>query len=131
MGLFRRNKKAAEEPALVEDGPGGGSTTLARDAHCRLCNGPRHFSRCWLRPRMLTACTHCNTPFDNPKALYAMRQPACTHCGEFLEHPGFEYGLCDDCGSKYELVEGCVPSLLPNAEQRDAINRTGRSRSIG
>lgn len=129
MGLFRRNKPA-EDAAPAADGPGGGVLTIGRDAHCRLCNGMRHFSRCWLRPKMLTACTHCNTPFDNPQALYARRPPVCPHCGEYLEHPGFEYGNCDDCGSKYELVEGCVPSLLPNAAQRDAMNKTGRSRSI-
>ena len=130
MGLFRRNKTAENTPAAAADGPGGGVLTIARESHCRICKGVRHFSTCWLRPRPLTACTNCNTPFDNPQALYAMRQPACPHCGEFLEHPGFEYGQCDGCGSKYELVEGCVPSLIPNAKQRDAMNTIGRSRSI-
>jgi hypothetical protein len=130
MGLFRRSKPAGEAPPAAGDGPHGGALTIARDAPCRICKGMRHFSRCWLRPRMLTACTHCNAPFDDPRALYALRQPACPHCGEFLEHPGFEYGLCDDCGSKYELVENCVPGLLPNAQQREAMNQTGRSRSI-
>jgi len=130
MGLFRRTKTAGESPAATGDGPGGGTTTIGRDAQCRVCKGPRHFSRCWLRARPLMACTQCETPLQNPEMLYAMRQPACPQCGEYLEHPGFEYGYCDDCGSKHELVEGCVPGLLPNAQQREAMNRTGRSRSI-
>jgi len=131
VGLFRRNKTAEETAPAAGSGPGGSTATIGRDAHCRTCKATRHFSRCWLRPRMLTVCTHCNAPLDDPKALYDMRQPACPQCGEFLEHPGFEYGQCDDCGSKHELVEGCVPGLMPNEKQRAAMNQTGRSRSIG
>jgi hypothetical protein len=52
--------------------------------------------------------------------------PACPQCGELLEHPGFEYGLCDVCGSKHELVPGTRPSLLPNKVQREAMAKHGR-----
>jgi hypothetical protein len=65
--------------------------------------------------------------FENPAALYNKNQPACPTCGEFLEQPGFEYGLCDGCGSKYEIMQGTVPSLLPNKKQRHAMNKVGKS----
>lgn len=67
--------------------------------------------------------------FQNTRQLYAQLQPACPQCGEFLEQPGFEYGFCDRCGSKHEIVPGTKPGLLPNAQQRAEMARRGVSRS--
>ena len=84
-------------------------------------------TRCWVRTAYLTQCMCCGLAFENPAALYQRNQPACPRCGEFLEHPGFEYGLCDVCGSKYELVAGAKPGLLPNKRQRDEMNKHGKA----
>jgi len=66
--------------------------------------------------------------FDDPAGLYRRALPVCARCGEYLEHPGFEYGLCDGCGSKYELVAGAKPGLLPNLKQRQEMDKHGKSR---
>jgi hypothetical protein len=115
VALFGRKK----------DKRGGGSAAadevrplLGKKAYCRLCRGDREFSKAWLRMRPVTTCTCCGLVFDDPGMVYAQHQPACPRCREFLEHPGFEYGLCDGCGSKFELVEGAVPSHMPNYQQR-------------
>ena len=49
---------------------------------------------------------------------------------EFLEQPGFEYGQCDGCRSKYELVTGAKPGLLPNKQQRAEMDKVGKARSV-
>lgn len=102
-------------------------TILGKQAFCRVCNKQSQLSRCWLRTKPMTKCACCNAPLPNAAELYKKRIPACPHCGEWLEHPGFEYGLCDDCGSKYEVTEGCRPTLIPNKQQRAEMDRIGRA----
>ncbi len=126
MGLFgRKDKEPAQGTAAAGTRP-----TMPRIAYCSVCNRDQQFSRCWLRTTLVTQCGCCGQAFQEPRAIYAQNLPACPRCGEFLEHPGFEYGLCDGCGSKFEVVQGTKPGLLPNKQQRDAMNRHGRSRSI-
>lgn len=126
MGLLRK-----QPPGKPQNQPNSPTTevraVMARSAYCRVCKDYRNFSRCWLRTGMVPKCTCCGIEFENPAALYRKFQPACPRCGEFLEQPGFEYGLCDGCGSKYELIQGTVPSLLPNKKQRDTMNQVGKS----
>jgi hypothetical protein len=100
---------------------------MGRDAFCRICNARQHVTRCWLQVDPVNPCTGCGTAFPDPAALYKKFQPACPRCGEFLEQPGFEYGLCDGCGSKYELVPGTKPGLLPNRTQRAAMAKYGHA----
>ena len=126
MGLLR--KKPPEEPRKqASKSSSGRRAVVARSAHCRICNDYKNFSRCWVRTGMVQRCKCCKFVFENPAALYKKNQPACPKCGEFLEHPGFEYGLCDGCGSKFEVMQGTVPSLLPNKKQRDEMNQVGKS----
>lgn len=99
----------------------------AREIFCRVCNADRTLSRCWERLAPLVGCPACNTAFENPRALYALNLPACPRCGEFLEQPGFQYGLCDGCQSKYEIVPGTKPTLLPNKRQRDEMDKFGKA----
>lgn len=47
-----------------------------------------------------------------------------------LEQPGFDYGLCDCCGSKFEIVEGTKPGWMPNKDQRAAMARFGKARTV-
>ena len=65
--------------------------------------------------------------FEDLDMVYRRFQPACPACQEFLEQPGFEYGFCDGCGSKYEIMTGSKPGLLPNKAQRAEMNKHGRS----
>ena len=112
-------------------GGGGPPQSTARplaghEAFCRVCNRRQQFSRCWLRVDPIRQCPCCKTVFENPGALYKEVQPICPRCGEYLEQPGFEYGLCDGCGSKYELVAGTQPGLLPSLEQRGEMEKHGK-----
>ena len=100
---------------------------IGREAYCMACRERRPFSRCWMRVAPLTQCQCCGTAFENPAELYAKNQPACPKCGELLEQPGFEYGLCDTCGSKHEVMAGTKPSLLPNRKQRAEMEKHGKS----
>lgn len=121
MALFGRSDKE-------KDTGGGAAATrpvLGRDAYCRICAKRQTFTRCWQRPRPLAKCEACGAPFDNPAAIYGKNIPACPKCGEYLEQPGFEYGLCDACGSKFEFAQGAKPSLLPNRAQREAMDQVG------
>ena len=68
--------------------------------------------------------------FESAETLYGRSLPACPKCGEYLEQPTFEYGLCDGCGSKYELVDGTLPNLLPNLYQRQEMDKVGRIRRL-
>lgn len=74
----------------------------------------------------MVQCPNCKTFFEDIPAIYKENQPTCPRCGEYLEQPGFEYGLCDGCGSKYELVTGTKPGLLPNAKQRAEMEKNGK-----
>lgn len=74
---------------------------------------------------MVRECTACGIAFEKAGELYQRFQPSCPQCGEFLEHPGFDYGICDTCGSKFELPDGAKPGLLPNKEQRKKMGIVG------
>ena len=126
MAFFRRKKEAAASPVK----PSSERILVARDSYCRICKDLRKFTRCWQRVGMMSTCPCCGLAFEEPRALYAKNQPMCPRCSEFLEQPGFEYGLCDGCGTKYELVEGARPGFMPNKEQRAEMEQYGRSRSI-
>ena len=108
--LFFGRKSKSENKAM--------HPLVARAAFCTVCNGDQTFSKCWRRAAMVRECTECATPFPNSGELYRGFQPSCPQCGAFLEHPGFDYGTCDGCGSKFELPDGAKPTLLPNKEQR-------------
>ena len=101
---------------------------VARAAFCTVCNAERMFTKCWRRAAMVRECTGCATPFPNAGELYRGPQPACPQCGEFLEHPGFDYGICDGCGSRFELPDNAKPTLLPNKEQRHRMGYFGPPR---
>ncbi len=122
MALFRKSE------------PGSGKNpqktpTLPNQAYCRICRAERVLTNCWRRNAPLRQCECCGMAFENPAALYNRSLPVCPKCEEFLEQPGFEYGTCDGCGSKFELVSGTLPGLLPNRAQREAMNKIGRMRS--
>lgn len=121
MALFGRSDKAKSAEAASPVRP-----VMGREALCSACNARKTFSRCWMRVEPVTQCSCCGLVFPNPRALYAKTHPACPQCGEFLEQPGFEYGLCDTCGSKYELVQGTKPGLLPNKKQRAEMDKVGK-----
>lgn len=123
MALFGLGDKrqGGDEPPQSKSRPLAG-----HDAFCRVCDQHQQFSRCWLRVDPIGQCPSCKTVFENPAALYKQDQPTCPHCGEFLEQPGFEYGLCDGCGSKFELTAGTQPGLLPNLKQRAEMEKHGK-----
>lgn len=121
MGLFKRYQKVtdADAPQVTPAPP--------RKAYCRICDKDQTFSKCWQRTALVTQCTCCDKPLENPAALYKKFQPKCPACEEPLEQPGFHYGFCDGCGSKFELVEGTRPGLFPNKKQREAMNKIGKA----
>lgn len=102
---------------------------VARRAFCSVCDTEQMFSKCWKRAAMVRQCTGCGTTLENSGQFYQDFQPQCPHCAEFLEHPGFDYGICDVCGSKFELPDGAKPGLLPNAEQRKRMGIFGKIRN--
>ena len=120
MALFSRGDKGKQA------GGAEAVVVVGRRAHCRICDDYRPFSKCWLRMRQMTRCPGCDSAFEDVAELYRKFQPACPQCGEFLEQPGFEYGLCDSCGSKFELVQGTKPGLLPNRRQRAEMDKLGK-----
>ncbi len=121
MTLF--GKKEKEEAAPAPQRPAGMTPLVGKKAFCTICNDYRQFSRVWKRTEPVRQCTCCGTAFENVGQLYAAFQPKCPRCAEFLEHPGFDYGLCDACGSKFELVDGAKPGFLPNLQQRQHMSR--------
>jgi len=126
MALFRWNEDKKGKPKKKE----ATRLLVGQESYCRVCEARRKFSRCWRRISMLDTCPCCNLEFEEPRALYAKFQPLCPRCNEYLEQPDFDYGLCDGCGSKYELVEGAKPGLMPNKAQRAEMDRHGKSRSV-
>lgn len=124
MALFGRGKKESAESMAVENPI---APLPGREAYCRICAGNTRFSRCWRRSGIVLQCPGCSQMMENPVAIYQKRQPACPHCAEPFESPGFEYGLCDGCGSKFELADGARPALLPNKTQRDEMDKFGIS----
>lgn len=100
---------------------------VARQVWCSVCGGLRTFTQIWRRARMMQQCPNCGMVFQDPKQLYSRFQPACPKCREPLEQPNFDYGYCDSCGSKFEVMEGSKPGLLPNQRQRDEMDKHGKS----
>lgn len=130
MALFGRGNKGADAKTGGTQPPPGNAgmhPIVGRVAWCRVCDRDQQLSRCWRRTARMTQCSGCGSPFDNPAALYQRFQPACPKCAEPLEQPGFDYGLCDGCGSKYEIVDGAKPGLLPNRQQRADMDKNGKS----
>lgn len=128
MAIFGQGDKRREGDGKAGPPPQSKARpTAPHEAFCRVCNRRQKFSRCWLRVDRLAECPCCKTAFPNPAALYQEFQPVCPRCGEYLEQPGFEYGLCDGCGSKYELVAGTRPDLLPNLKQRAEMEKHGKT----
>ena len=100
---------------------------VARQIWCSVCDATTTFTRVWRRAAKMRACPNCGLEFEEPDMLYSRFQPACPRCAEPLEQPEFDYGFCDRCGSKFELVEGAKPGLLPNQRQREEMNKHGKS----
>lgn len=123
MGLFRRNKSEGSS------GRGKAEThpVPERTAYCRVCQSDQRFSNVWHRAERMRQCPACSLAFTVDNDPYQRFQPACPQCEEPMESDGFEYGFCDGCGSKYELVEGTKPGLLPNKAQRESMGRFGRA----
>lgn len=100
---------------------------VARQAWCSVCDAYTTFTRVWRRAALVRKCPHCGMVFEDPELLYKRFQPECPRCREPLEQPNFDYGFCDRCGSKFELMEGAKPGLLPNKRQRDEMDKNGKS----
>jgi hypothetical protein len=127
MSLFKNLKPiggASDEKSAQDTYP-----LVARQAWCSVCDASVTFTRIWRRAAKMRSCPTCKDVFENPDQLYIRFQPACPKCAEPLEQPGFDYGFCDRCGSKFELMEGAKPGLLPNQQQREVMNKHGKSRS--
>jgi len=129
MALFGRKSKSEAEGAAPArpQAPADHHPIVGREIYCQVCDGTRMFSRCWRRSALMKRCGACGALFESPGRLYREFQPECPQCGEPLEQAGFDYGLCDGCGSKYEIVEGTKPGLLPNRKQREARARFGKA----
>ncbi|HNR31704.1 MAG TPA: hypothetical protein PKI11_12520 [Candidatus Hydrogenedentes bacterium] len=124
MALFGFGKKDAERGGNAADQT---HPIVGRAIYCRICDAERTFTRCWRRAAPVRRCPCCGAAFDRPETIYARAWPACPQCGEPLEQPGFDYGLCDGCGSKFEIMEGTRPGLLPNQQQRKEMEKHGKS----
>lgn len=122
MALFGRGNSDKAKKGVEETHP-----IVGRVIYCRICDAERMFTRSWRRNMQMQKCPCCGAAFENPAALYQHFQPVCPRCAEPLEQPGFDYGLCDGCGSKYEIVEGAKPGLLPNQVQRAEMDKHGKS----
>lgn len=133
MALFGKTEKkatptpAAKESRVAHRDSDSARPVVGREVFCRICDKRQQFSRCWLRVNFEVRCPCCGMAFENPAEPYMKFQAACPQCGENLEQPGFEYGLCDGCGSKYELVPGTKPGLLPNKKQRAEMEKHGKA----
>lgn len=125
MGLFGRKKDQPQKKTQANQN--AVHPLMPRKAYCSVCKQEQAFTSCWRRSSLVAKCPCCGAEFDNPEKIYARRQPTCPRCGEYLEHPHFEYGLCDGCGSKFELMEGSKPGLLPNRIQRTQMEQHGKS----
>lgn len=117
LGDKARKSQDAGEPVYLLPG---------KRAYCRICEADRTFTRAWRRVKHVRQCPCCNLPFEDVAKVYAQHQPQCPRCEEPLEQPGFEYALCDGCGSKFELAEGIKPGWLPNLQQRQESAKHGK-----
>lgn len=102
---------------------------VGRSVYCRVCEAQHMFSRCWRRMAPMRQCPCCGFIVENLGAVYSLAQPICPKCDEPFEYPNFDYGFCDACGSKYEIMEGTKPGLMPNKAQRVEMNKHGRGRT--
>ena len=127
MALFGRGDKGEGKKAAGKGGAGI-NILVGREVYCSVCGKLQSFTRCWRRVRPEPQCPCCGMTFEDLRSLYAHAQPACPNWAEPLEQPDFDYGLCDGCGSKFEVVEGTKPSLFPNREQRREMDKHGKSR---
>jgi len=125
VALFGR--KPEDNQQSPQAASSGMQAAPAKRAFCRLCGDHQMFSKCWMHMGQLKTCGCCNTPFEDAAKLYGKNLPACPRCGEYLEQPGFVYGVCDGCGSKFELMDGAVPSLIPNLQQRRDMRKFGKA----
>ena len=96
------------------------------DAYCRICDDRSTFTRRWRRIRTATHCACCGLEFAAVGRMISTFQPQCPRCFEYIEQPTFEYGECEGCGSKFELMEGTYPNLLPNKFQREQMDKVGK-----
>ena len=126
MALFGRGDKPAPAPGKPQEDL---RPLVGREVYCRVCDAARMFTRCWRRGSVMRQCPCCGLVFENPAVPYKLFAPACPKCAEPLEQPGFDYGICDGCGSKYEIVEGTKPGLLPNFQQRKDMDRHGKAKA--
>lgn len=120
FGKKESGRDSSEEKARVHP-------LVPKEAWCFVCDRRQRFTRVWRRAARLHACPACAFAFGDPELLYQKIQPACPQCREPLEQPDFDYGLCDGCGSKFELMEGTKPGFLPNKRQRDEMDKHGKS----
>lgn len=98
--------------------------------YCRICDARQVFTRCWKRQTVQVGCKCCGMGFEHPEEHYKTSQPRCPKCEEYLEQPGFEYGICDGCGSKFELLQGSPANLLPSSKQREEMDKVGKIRRL-
>ena len=122
LGINASGKADAPSGAAQETFP-----LMQKQAHCHVCGATRTFTKVWRRASMMARCSGCGLVFEAPAELYKRFQPACPRCEEPLEQPNFEYGYCDQCGSKFELMDGTKPGLLPNQAQRNEMRKHGKS----
>ena len=127
MALFSRGEKSPKQAPIPQEET---HPIVGKEAYCRICDSDQQFTRCWHRVRMMRECPCCQFLFEDPRAYYALFQPACPKCGEYLEQPDFEYGLCDGCGSKFEIMDGSRPCLIPNRQQRAEMDQHGKAKRI-
>lgn len=124
MALFNRGR-AQEEKAAKSDPV---HPLVGRELPCQICGTRQMFTRSWRRKVPLNQCPCCGLQFESVEKIYRQFQPQCPKCEEPLEMPGFDYGFCDACGSKFEIVTGTKPGLLPNRQQREAMKKYGKVR---
>lgn len=125
MALFSRGPKKEESGGA--SAAGSTNILVGREVYCSVCKKPSAFTRCWRRVKPERQCACCGFAFADLRALYSASQPSCPQCAEPLEQPNFDYGLCDSCGSKFEILEGTKPSLFPNREQRQEMDKHGKA----
>jgi len=121
--MFRKQEKGEPARDNIQRLP-------SREVFCRICNKATTFSHVWKRISPQSYCMNCGYEFPDVDLVYMPFGPRCPQCEEPLEAAGFDYGLCDECSSKYELVPHTKPSWLPNQAQREKINQQGRSRNV-
>ena len=124
MALFGKSNKPEKLRKVQQDV----RPVMGKSVYCSECKDHKTFTRCWLRIQQVRQCQCCGMVFEAPGRLYEQQVPSCPKCGEFLEQPGFEYGLCDGCGTKFEVMSGTKPSLIPSRQRRVEMEKLGKVR---